>query len=142
MLWIDKNLPEEYTNPADLSRAYDFLSKADIFSRRITRWQHWRFMVYINALITAGVAVSKDKKYDKFVEYKPTGRILKIYWANIKNMKRKAIAEKIAENTHTSKKEAIKNIDYFRVMFRNKQMAQKIALEADLNSEEVEYLMK
>jgi replication factor C large subunit len=142
MLWIDKNLPEEYERIEDLARAYDFLSKADVFSRRISRWQHWRFMVYINAMITAGVAVSKDKKYDKFVEYKPTGRLLKIYWANIKNAKRKAIAEKIAEHTHSSVKDIIKQIDYFRVMFRNKEMAERIADELDLNSEEIEYLKK
>lgn len=143
MLWLDKNIPEEYTNPKDLAQAYDYLSKADIFSRRISRWQHWRFMVYINALITGGVAVSKDKKYDRFIEYKPTGRLLKIYWANIKNMKRKAIAEKIALNTHTSKKEILKSIDYFRVIFsKNPKMADSIASELDLNEEEIEYLKK
>jgi replication factor C large subunit len=143
MLWIDKNLAEEYSNPEDLARAYDYLSKADVFSRRISRWQHWRFMVYINAMITAGVAVSKDKKYDKFVEYKPTGRLLKIYWANIKNAKRKAIAGKIAEATHSSVKDVIKQIDYFRFIFRNNRtMAEKIAEEIDLNSEEIEFLRK
>jgi len=143
LLWLDKNLPEEYTNPADLARAYDKLSKADIFSRRIRRWQHWRFLVYINALITAGIAVSKDKKYDKFVEYKPSGRLLKIYWANIKNAKRKAIALKIAENTHTSQKQILKNIDYFRVMFqKNKEMAGSIAKDLDLEKEEIIYLKK
>lgn len=76
LLWLDENLPKEYENPADLARAYDKLSKSDIFQRRIRRWQHWRFLVYINALITAGIAVSKDEKYKKFVDYTPTGRIL------------------------------------------------------------------
>lgn len=143
MLWLDKNIPEEYEKIEDLSRAYDCLSKADIFSRRISRWQHWRFMVYINALITAGVAVSKDKKYDRFIEYKPTGRLLKIYWANIKNMKRKAIAEKIAVNTHTSKKEVLKSIDYFRIIFnKNPKMADSMASELDLDKEEIDYLKK
>ncbi len=143
MLWLDKNLPEEYTEPADLARAYDKLSKADIFSRRIRRWQHWRFLVYINALITAGISVSKDKKYDKYVAYKPSGRLLKIYWANIKNMKRKAIALKIAQNTHTSQKQVLKNIDYFRIMFKkDKEMASKIAEDLELGKEEIEYLKK
>jgi replication factor C large subunit len=143
LLWLDKNLPEEYTNTEDLARAYDKLSKADIFSRRIRRWQHWRFLVYINALITAGIAVSKDKKYDKFVSYKPSGRILKIYWANIKNMKRKAIALKIAQKTHTSQKQILKNIDYFRIMFqKSPEMANSIAEELELAKEEIEYLKK
>ena len=59
LLWLDENLPREYTKPEDLAKAYDKLSKADVFNRRIKRWQHYRFLVYINALITAGIAVSK-----------------------------------------------------------------------------------
>ncbi|MBU0615762.1 MAG: replication factor C large subunit [Nanoarchaeota archaeon] len=143
LLWIDKNLPMEYTKPEDLARAYDKLSKADIFQRRIRRWQHWRFLVYINALITAGIAVSKDKKYDKYVEYKPTDRILKLWWAKQKSMKKKAIAERIAEKTHCSVKSAIKNIDYFQTIFKNnKDMARGIAHQLDLDKEQVAWLSK
>ena len=43
LLWIDENLPKEYTKPEDLAKAYDKLSKADVFNRRIRRWQHYRF---------------------------------------------------------------------------------------------------
>ena len=123
MLWLDANLPEEYARPEDLARAYDALSKADVFQRRIRRWQHWRFLVYINALLTAGVAVAKDKKYEKFVQYKPTGRLLKIWWANQKSMKKKAIAEKIAHKTHSSKKDILKStMPYLPLMFRDREM--------------------
>jgi len=143
MLWLDENLPKEYTNPEDLARAYDVLSRADVFKGRIHRWQHWRFLDYANNLMTAGVAASKDEKNKNFVQYKPTGRILKMWWAKQKNMKKKAIAEKIAAKTHTSKKEVIKNIDYFKVIFKNnKEMADKITAQLDLNADEVDYLMK
>jgi len=143
MLWLDENLPKEYEKPADLARAYDKLSKADIFQRRIRRWQHWRFLVYINALITAGVAVSKDEKYNKFTQYKPTGRILKMWWAKQKSMKKKAIAEKIAENTHTSKKEILKSFPYFHVMFKkDKQLSKNLTEELDLDKEQVTWLKK
>jgi replication factor C large subunit len=143
ILWIDENIPYEYENPADLALAYDKLSKADIFSRRIKRWQYWRFLVYINALITAGIAVSKDKKYDKFVQYKPTGRLLKIWWANQRNMKKKAIARKIAINTHTSTRQAVKLIPYFQIIFKkNRDLTQKMSEELKLDEEEVEWLVK
>ncbi|MBW2989203.1 replication factor C large subunit [Candidatus Woesearchaeota archaeon] len=143
MLWIDQNLPFEYEKGEDLARAYDKLSKADVFKRRIRRWQHWRFLVYINSLITGGVAVSKDEKYHKFVQYKPTGRLLKMWWAKQKNMKKKAIAAKIAEKTHSSAKDVIKDIEYFRIIFKkDKKMGDKIAEYADLNKEEVMWLRK
>jgi replication factor C large subunit len=143
LLWIDENLPKEYSNADDLAQAYDKLSKADIFSRRIRRWQHWRFLVYINALITAGIAVSKKEKYRGIVEYKPTGRILKMWWANQRNAKKKAIAQKIAEKTHSSSKDIIKStMPYLPIMFRSKSMARKLTAELELEDEEVEWLVK
>lgn len=143
LLWIDENLPYEYDRPEDLVRAYDKLSKADVFNRRIKRWQHWRFLVYINALITAGIAVSKDEKYHKFVQYKPTGRLLKLWWAKQKGMKKKAIAGKIADKTHSSIREVLKDIEYFKVIFKkNKEMAEAITEYADLDREEIAWLKK
>ena len=137
-LWIDENLPKEYVNPIELAKAYEMLSKADVFKRRIKRWQHYRFLVYINALITAGIASAKKEKYKQFVEYKPTGRILKLWWAKQKSMKKKAIAEKIAVKTHSSKKEILKNtMPYLPIMFKNKEMRDNIINYLGLNEEEV-----
>ncbi|MBR9700186.1 replication factor C large subunit [Candidatus Woesearchaeota archaeon] len=141
MLWLDANLPKEYERPEDLARAYDKLSKADIFNRRIRRWQHWRFLVYINALITAGIAVSKDKKYEKFVQYKPTGRILKLWWAKQKSMKKRAIAERIAHLTHTSIKRAIHTIPYFQAMYKKDPM-ENLTDYLELDKEQVAWLRK
>jgi replication factor C large subunit len=144
LLWLDENLPKEYTNPEDLAKAYDKLSKADVFNRRIRRWQHYRFLVYINALITAGIAVSKKEKYNHHIQYKPTGKLLKLWWAKQKSMKKKAIAEKIAEKTHTSTKEALKaTLPYLQVSFKkNKDFRNELINELDLSKEEVEWLKK
>lgn len=143
-LWIDENLPKEYEKPADLARAYDFISKADIMKSRITRWQHWRFLIYVSAYLSAGVAVSKDEKYKKFVQYGPTGRLLKIWMANQKYLRRKAIAEKVADRTHTSAKRALQDtLPYLQQIFRNdKEHGKAIADSLDLSEEEVEWLRK
>jgi len=78
ILWIDENLPKEYKNPLDLAKAYNNLSTADVYRGRIRRRQHWRFLVYIYDLLTAGIALSKKKKYIGFTNYSRTRRILKI----------------------------------------------------------------
>lgn len=144
MLWIEENIPYEYKKPKDLERAYNFLSKADVFRRRIRRWQHWRFLVYINALITAGVASSKEEKYKEFFKYKQTGRLLKLYFAKMRFAKRKAIAEKLAEKTHTSTKRVIKDtLPYLQAIFKkNKQQSDLIAEDLELDKEEVAWLRK
>ncbi|MFW6312094.1 MAG: replication factor C large subunit [Nanoarchaeota archaeon] len=138
-LWIDKNTPLEYDKPKDLARAYYYISKADIYKRRIRRWQHWRFIVYIKALLSAGIAVSKDKKYDKFITYKPTGRLLKIFWANRKKIKKVDISKKIALKTHQSSKEVLKNFEYYKTIIKtNKSLYE----EFKLGLEEIKYIEK
>jgi len=146
MLWVEHNLPREYDKPADLARAYDYVSKADIMNRRIMRWQHWRFLVYVNDYLSAGVAVSKDEKYKKIVDYEQTERLLKIYIANRKYQKRLAICEKIAANTHSSKREVVKSTyPYIKQIFRagrDKDMMNAIADRLELDGAEVDYLKR
>ena len=143
LLWLDENMPKEYTKPDDLARAYDMLSKADVFNRRIRRWQHYRFLVYINSFITAGIAVAKDEKYKNTIEYKQTGRLLKIWWSNQKSFKKKSIAEKIANKTHCSLKDAVKNtIPYIPIMFKDNEMRKELINDLDLNDEEIEWIQK
>ncbi|MDO8643014.1 MAG: replication factor C large subunit [Candidatus Woesearchaeota archaeon] len=144
--WIQENLPHEYNRPADLARAYDYLSKADIMRRRIRRWQYWRFLVYVSAYMTGGVAVSKDEKNHAFITYKQTMRGLMIWQANMKYTKRKSIAEKLAPALHTSSKNVVNNvIPYLQGMFRNTTprstpMTAQIATEYELDDDEVAWL--
>ncbi|MBS3128914.1 replication factor C large subunit [Candidatus Woesearchaeota archaeon] len=124
-LWIDENLPQEYQGKA-LAEAYTSLSRADVFRGRISRWQHWHFLTSINALITAGVAAAKEEKPKSFTPYKPTMRLLKIWQANMKYQKRKAIAKKIAEYTHCSPYDALQStLPFFTAIFKNYNPEQK-----------------
>ena len=139
-LWMDENLPKEYTKSKDISNAYNQLSRADVFQGRIRRWQHWRFLVYINILLSAGIALSKDEKYKGFSKYGPTKRILKIWQSNITNQKRKAIAEKIAEKTHISVKQSFKQIPYIKAISKNKCFSDALKQEFNLEKEEISWL--
>ena len=59
-------------------------------------------------------------------------------------MKKKAIAQKLAEKTHTSTKQALKNtLPYLQEAFKkNKDFRQQLTKELDLSKEEVEWLRK
>ena len=143
-LWLDENMPKEYTKPEDLAKAYENMSMADVYFGRIRRWQYYRYYVYIYNLLSVGVAISKKDKYNKYIPYKPTDRILRIWMANQRNAKRKTVAEKIAGKTHTSIKEAVNNMPYIRTIFKNsKKDFQEHAEEYfKLEKEEVEWLKK
>lgn len=138
MLWLDENLPKEYSSN-DLKKAYEHLSRADVFNGRIRRWQHWRFLIYINILITSGVALSKKETNTETPEYTRTSRILKLWMANVRNAKKKSISEKIANVTHTSKHRAIKDTyPYLRKILRYPE----VMTELELDEEEIEWLNK
>ena len=137
--WIDTNLPQEYLEAQSLAKAYEWLARADVFQGRIARQQHWRFLVYINSLLTAGISSAKEQKNPQFIPYHPTMRFLRMWQAKMKWAQRKEIALKLAAATHTSQNVALGQMPYLQAMFR-KNAGEKIAEELELSEEEVEWL--
>ncbi len=143
MLWVDYNLPLEYSRIVDLQRAFDALSLADVFLGRIKRWQHYRFYVYAYDLLTAGIALAKDEKYKHRVSYSRSKRLLQIWMANQKNAKKNAIAEKVAVKTHCSVNRALDFIPFLQqIAVNDKSSFERIASFFDFNIEEKAWLSK
>jgi replication factor C large subunit len=141
LLWFEENIPLEYKKNKDIKEAMEILALADVFFGRIRRWQYYRFYVYIYNLLTVGIALSKDEKYPGMQEYKRSSKPLKIWIANNKNFKKKSIAEKLSQKTHTSRKRAFEDVSYLKPIFKlNKKQADVIADYLDLNTEEIEWL--
>jgi len=141
-LWLDENLPKEYTQPEALNNAYQQLSNADVFNGRIKRQQHWRFLVYIYNFLSAGISTAKIKKNSQFIQYQPTRRILKLWQAKMRHAKKKDLALKVAHATHTSQKQAIQHLPYFQHIFRNTPNPQLFINQLDLSQDEVDWLNK
>ncbi len=135
MLWIEENIPYEYKGK-ELYKAFNALSKADVFRGRIHRQQHWRFLVYQNILLSAGVSASKQAPKTGFTAYKKPSRILKIWMANQRNAKRKTIAEKYAKLCHISIKRAVKEFEIVRPIISKPEVIKELKLD----SEEIEFL--
>jgi len=136
VLWLEENIPAEYRGE-DLARAFEALSRADVFKGRIHRQQYWRFMTYQNFFLTAGISAAKGNKslIDKFTKYNPPKRILKIWMINQKNAKKKSVAGKFAELTHTSKKRAMKDFNILSLIINSQSFK-----DLDLTEQEQEYL--
>lgn len=136
MLWIEENIPAEYSGK-ELARAYDVLSKADVFKGRIYKQQYWRFLLYENILLSYGISASKED-YPKrnFTVYKRPTRILKIWMNNQKNAKKKTIAQKYATYVHIGEKRAMHEFPIIKNIIKNP----KVQKELKLNNEEIEYL--
>ena len=137
-LWLEENIPLEYRGE-DLARAFDALSRADVFKGRIYRQQYWHFLVYQNFFLTAGISTAKGAKnlHDRFTRYSPPKRILKIWRINQRDAKKKSIAGKFAELTHTGKKRAQNDF-----LLATLIMDDNIIKQMDLSEDEIEYLQE
>jgi len=117
IMWLDENLPLEY-KAQELAKAYDILSKADVLRGRIIRRQHWRSLVYVDLLVSAGICSAKKNKTDKFVSYQRPSRILK-FWIE-KQGERRENAKVLASMTHCSTKKAYRELPYIQMALKDK----------------------
>ena len=115
MLWVDENIPQEY-EAADAVRAYDALSRADVFRGRIYRRQDWALLKHVINLTTVGVAMAKSKQYHGFVKYRPPTFLSMMGRAKFKRAARKSLLAKIGRACHCSRKVAITYIPAIRAM--------------------------
>ena len=135
ILWMEKNIPAEYQGE-ELARAYDLLSKADIFKGRIYKQQYWRFLVYENIFLSYGISASKKNEKIGFTSYQKPDRILKIWLNNRRIEKKKSISQKYAKYVHIGEKRAMREFPMF-VSILKKPSVQK---ELKLSEDEIEYL--
>lgn len=136
ILWFEENIPEDYQGE-ELVRAYDLLSKVDVFRGRIHKQQYWRFLIYENLLMSYGIASAKKKPKTKFTTYKRPTRILKIWINNQKIQKKKSIAKKYAELVHVGEKRALNEFAIIGPIIAKNQAIQK---ELRLSQEEISYV--
>ncbi|WP_175058783.1 replication factor C large subunit [Thermococcus sp. 2319x1] len=140
LLWIEENIPYVYYKPEDIARAYEAISRADIYLGRATRTGNYGLWKYAMDMMTAGVAVSGVKKKGFLRFYPPkTLRILKD--TQEERSIRDSIVKKIMKEMHMSKLEAIETMQVFKAIFiNNPDIAAHIAVFLDLGDKEIEFL--
>jgi replication factor C large subunit len=137
-LWLEENIPFDYSKE-ELKKAYDRLSKADLFKGRIYRKQYWRFLVYENIFLTYGISAAKKNQKTGFTNYKRPTRVLKIWMNNQRIAKKKIITQKYAEHVHIGEKRALKEFPILKQIIKSNPAIQK---ELRLTEEEIEYVVK
>ncbi len=143
LLWIDENLPREYKNDNDLAKAYDRLSKADIYLGRVFSKQYYRFWTYSTELMSAGVSVAKRRRHTAWTRYAfPTWLRKMSDTKGRRGMKRK-IGRKIAKKNHTTTDRVNTEIfPYFKHLFKkNKEFRENMVDKLNLGKGEAGFLL-
>jgi replication factor C large subunit len=144
-LWLEENIAYQYRDLEDLSRAYDALSKADVYLGRIVKTGDWDLLAYAIDMMTVGVAFSaKENPKDKYrwVKYSFPQRLLLA--SKLKEVREvfDDIAKLISTKLHISSSAAKSDvIPILRAIFTsNPQIAARIALWLGLSEKMVELL--
>ncbi|RLG86244.1 MAG: replication factor C large subunit [Thermoprotei archaeon] len=144
-LWIHENLPHQYSDPEDLWRAYEALSKADVYLGRIVRSGDWDLLAYAIDLMTAGVAMAaQNNPRDKYrwTKYNFPQKLLLMARTRKARAIRDDLASIVASHLHISTAVA-KNevIPLLKTIFTaNPKYAARLVLGLSLSEKMVEYL--
>ncbi len=103
-LWIEENIANEYEKPEEIAKAYDAISKADLFRGRIKIRQEYKFLKYMIDLMTSGVALSKKEMYRKFSRYKYPDRIKTLSLTKTEREEKNAVLQELSSKLHCSVK--------------------------------------
>lgn len=138
--WIRENVPKEYSSKKDRSRAFEQLSKADLFNGRIRKSQNWGLLKYVYDLMTVGVALSKESKYKGFTKYSYPSKIKMMGRSKAARNRRDEISRKIGERLHTSISTATDMIPFLRELFKKEEWKEDISKGLELTDKEIEFI--
>jgi replication factor C large subunit len=103
-LWIEQNIVNEYEKPEEIAKAYEMISRADLFRQRIHSRQHWKLQKYMIDLMTAGVALSKKEMYRKFSRYQYPDKIKFLGRTKAKRREDQEMLDELSKKLHCSTK--------------------------------------
>jgi len=140
--WINENIPSQYEDPEELWKAYEALSRADVYLGRIVKSGSWDLLSYALDLMSAGVAFARKGDKFKFRKYTFPRRILELAKTKKQREIREDLATILASHLNVSRAIAKNDIiPYLYVIFReNPEAAAKLALAYELSEDQIKYL--
>ena len=143
LLWVEENLPYEYTDTGDLVRGCERLSKADIYLGRVNRRQYYGFWSYATDMMTAGVSDARRTSPANRSRFRFPAYLMKMSRSkSVRNMKN-SISEKLGGYLHTSKARRSSDVlPSLRVTLKNDQGLRAFMLrDVGLEEEELAFLL-
>lgn len=139
--WIEENLHAEFGNRG-LPKAFERLSRADVFDGRIYRQQYWTFKRYSTDLSTAGIVLSRQANEHKFVKYNFPKVLQLLKSSKASRTLKKQVATKIGGRLHSSSREVIReDLPFISFLMKDQQQAIKLTTLFDFDENELAFLM-
>jgi len=142
IMWIEENLPLEYDGKM-LYRAYNPVSRADIFLGRVRRRQFYRLWKYSTYLMTTGLQSVRKEAKRGFTKYSPPSLWRKMAYARKRREKLREILKKIGKYSHMSSKKAMEQYYIIKFLFENLDIEKtsRISLFYSFSKDELEFMI-
>jgi replication factor C large subunit len=139
--WIENNIIKEYEKPEEIAKAFDFLSKADLFRRRVTLRQDWAFKAYMIDLMTAGIAISKKEMYHKFTKYQYPSNIMLLGATKFSRKSESEILSKLSKELHVSQRKLKSEyLPFLKIILKDKRTLNEFASSLGVEKEDLKSL--
>ena len=137
MEYVAENIPREYKKKDEIKKAYDYISKADLYFGRTQTSRNYGYWKYATDFMGIGVSSSKHETYKKFTKIQ-TPTIFTLMSRNRgKRALRDEIADTMSKKMHISRAVAISMFPYLEIMFKNDELAWEITDYLGLEENEV-----
>ncbi len=143
MLWLDENMPYEYTHQSDLVRGYNTLSRADIFLGRVNRRQYYGLWSYATDTMTAGVCVARITDKYSFGRFRFPNYLMKMSRSKSIRAMKSSVCQKLADHLHTSTKRVATDVipSLKLMLMSDPELRVAMIRDAGLEAEELAFLM-
>jgi replication factor C large subunit len=136
--WIENNIANEYEDSEEIARAFDILSKADLFKSRVSSRQDWKLKGYMIDLMTGGIAISKKEMYRKFTRYQYPSNIAILGRTKEGRKEMRELLNKLSRQLHcSSRKLKMHYLPFFSVMVKNKKLSKDFSSSLNLTKDEM-----
>jgi replication factor C large subunit len=137
ILWVDHNVPHEYSDRGDLVRAFSELSKADVYLGRVRRRQAYGLWSYASERMSLGVALAREGRARggqlEFPLY-----LMAMSRSRAARTARNSLARKLGRHLHASTSLVLTDVlPAFKALFANDEEL-RIRASADLALDEKE----
>lgn len=142
MQWINENIPNYYSDPEEIWKAYEALSRASVYLGRIIRSGSWDLLSYVFDMLGPSIAFARKTYRYKWAKFKFPERITLLAKTKRSREIRDGIARALAPRLLSSRKRILSDeIPYLHAIFQvNPEYGVRIALGYGLTEDMVKYL--
>jgi replication factor C large subunit len=135
--WIEANIQSQFSTAEGVAKAFDMLSRADMYRHKVMVQQNWAFKGYMVDMMS-GISLSGDNR-EGFVPFRPPDKLIQMGATRQRREQINSVCERFGAYVHTSRK--VVKRDYLPLLRQLlKEKGIRIPKETGLTEEDVKVI--